>query len=236
MLSGPRRTEPPLGAVRRLTVGLLFLGAVTHAGFLAEVVLDTYLSPWHTVPARLAADGQPHREVFRAADGITGAVFVLVCPALFRIAPVHWPGRLTVLVLFEFGVLLLLRAAFPPECLPVEAGLCAAPTERPTELPVLLASVHYVAGPLIVGAWWQGPWKVAMRTLLAVQFALWAALVAADWLFEGWFVGLVARTQVIGGSVLFTLGAVYVLRMGMSRRTRRCQSSPRAERTAPCPG
>ncbi|EHR59773.1 DUF998 domain-containing protein [Saccharomonospora cyanea] len=233
MLSGLHRAEPPLGAVRRLTAVLLFVGAVSHAGFLAETFLDTELSPWHTVPARLASAGQPYREVFRYTDGVAGAAFVLAGPSLFRIAPVHWPGRLTVVVLFGYGLLLLLRAAFPPQCLPEGAGLCA-PTGHVGDLLVLAAGVQYVGGPLIVGAWWRGRWRVVTRALFVLQFALWAALVAAGWLLDGRFVGLAARLQTLGASVLFGVGAVYILRMGGARRPP--ERSPQPEGSTPCLG
>ncbi len=233
MLSGLHRAEPPLGAVRRLTAVLLIVGAVSHAGFLAEAFLDTELSPWHTVPARLASAGQPYREVFRYADGVAGAAFVLAGPSLFRIAPVHWPGRLTVVVLFGYGLVLLLRAAFPPPCIPEGAGLCAT-TGHVGDLLVLSAGVQYVAGPLIVGAWWRGRWRVVTRALFVLQFALWTALVAAGWLLDGRFVGLAARLQTLGASVLFGVGAVYILRMGGARRPP--ERSPQAEGSTPCLG
>ncbi|MEY7971020.1 hypothetical protein AB8O38_03345 [Saccharomonospora xinjiangensis] len=236
MPSVPQRAEPPLGAVRRLTAALLFLGAVAHSGFLAEAFLDTALSPWHTVPARLASAGQPYSDVFRYADCVAGAAFVLAGPSLFRIAPVHWQGRLTVTVLSAYGVVLLLRAAFPPECLPDDAGRCVSQGGA-SDLLVLLAGVQYVVGPLIVGGWWRGRWKRITLALFVIQFALWAVVVGASWLLDGRFVGVAARLQVLGASVLFGAGVVYILRMGRrAAGVRRPAEVSSREGATSCPG
>lgn len=236
MLSGLDRAEPPLGAVRRLTAGLLFVGAVVHAGFLVEVFLDTALSPWHTVPARLSAAGQPYGEVFRVFDVVAGAAFVAAGPFLRRLAPVHRLGRATAALVWGYGAVLLARAALPPECVLQTAELCAAPTGRLGELPVILAGAQYVVSPLIVSLWWRGGWKAATRALFAVQFGLWAGLVVAHALFDGCYAGLAARAQVLVASAFLLVGVRYVLRMGTARRTRRPDPTAEAPEAAACPG
>ncbi|OQO90326.1 hypothetical protein B1813_18070 [Saccharomonospora piscinae] len=232
MLSGLHPAAPPLSAVRRLTAALLLVGAVAHLGFLAQLVVDTALSPWHTLPSQLAAVGQPSGVVFRVADGIAGGAFVLASPPLLRLAPVHWLGRLTVGLVFAFGVILLLRAAVPTECVPAPPGLCGEPTglSRTVGLSV---GLQYLVGPAVVTAWWHSRWRIAAGSVLLVQFTA-LTVVASAGMTDGQFLGLAVRVQAVGASVLFVLGAAYVLTMGAVRPPAR-QRPPR-ERSASCPG
>ncbi|WP_298176384.1 hypothetical protein [Saccharomonospora sp.] len=235
MLSAQHRAAPPLPAVRRLTAVLMLLGAVAHLGFLAEFLLDTALSPWRVLPAYLLAEHQPYRDVFRVADWVAGGAFVVVSPPLLRIAPVHWLSRLTVAVLFASGVFLLLRAAFPPECVPTPSGLCDSPVERTVQGSVLLPAVQYLVSPAIVAAWWHGRWRTAVWTLFVIQLATWAVVIVLGWFALGWFVGLAVRVQIVTGSALLAVGAAYVLGKGVTRPFGASRRDRARERVGPCP-
>lgn len=235
MLSGQHRAAPPLSAVRRLTAALMIVGAVAHSGFLLEFFLDTALSPWHTLPAYLAVGDQPYRDVFRTVDWTAGCAFVLMCPPLLRIAPVHWLGRLTVVVIFATGVILLLRTALPLECVPVAAGPCDAPAGHFLHSSVLLPAVQYILGPVIVAAWWHGWWRVTVCGLLAVQLVTWTVVIVLGWLDLGWFTGLAVRVQLVACSTLLMVGAVYVLSMGTSRSSGTARRDHSRKRVVACP-
>lgn len=224
MLSVLRRPAT-LAAVRGLTVTLLAVGTAAHLGWVLEYFLDTGLSPLHSFPGELSADGQPHREVFRMAEWIAGAAFLLAGPPMLRVAPVHWQGRLTVAVVCLFGMLLLLHATFPPDCAPSVSEACrrrenVSTSHRIHHLTSVLLAVQYVIGPAVLVLWWRGGWRTIPVLVLVVELLAWAAMVAIGLLGTWRFVGLPARAQLSALTVLLCAGMAYLLTIDRDVRDR----------------
>lgn len=224
MLSVLRRPAT-LAAVRGLTVTLLAVGTAAHLGWVLEYFLDTGLSPLHSFPGELSADGQPHREVFRMAEWVAGAAFLLAVPPMLRVAPVHWQGRLTVAVVCLFGLLLLLHATFPPDCAPSVSQVCrnrenVSTSHRIHHVTSVLLAAQYVMGPLVLVLWWRGGWQVVPVLVLAVELLAWVALVVLSLLGSWSFVGLAARAQLAALTVLLCAGIAYLLTIGRDLRDR----------------
>ncbi|EHR49332.1 hypothetical protein SacmaDRAFT_1040 [Saccharomonospora marina XMU15] len=219
------RRSATLAAVRGLTVALLSVGTAAHLGWVLEYFLDTGLSPLHSFPGELSADGQPHREVFRMAEWVAGAAFLLAVPPLLRVAPVHWQGRLTVAVVCVFGLLLLLHATFPPDCAPSVSQLCrdrddVSASHRIHHATSVLLTMQYVVGPATLVLWWRGGWQAIPVLVLAVELLAWAAMVALGLLGSWRFVGLAARAQLAALTVLLCAGMAYLLTIGRDVRDR----------------
>lgn len=208
-----------LVAVRTVTVILLLIGTVAHLGWVVENFLPTELSPLHALPGDLHAAGQPYREVFRAADWLAGAAFVLAGPPLLRIAPVHWQGRLTVVTVCLFGVLLLVHATYPPDCVLPESRPCpqdhhAFAAQHIHDVTSLLLMLNYMVSPGVLALWWRGVWRAVALAVFAVEVL--AVLTIGVLVLAGseQFVGLAARVQLLGATVVLGIGIVYLIRVG----------------------
>ncbi|PXY32537.1 DUF998 domain-containing protein [Prauserella muralis] len=200
-----------LAAVRRTAVALLVAGVLAHLAWLLEYVLDTGLSPLHAAPAALGAQGVPHGTLFRTAEIVAGAAFVLASPPLLRLAPVHRNARVTVATVCVFGVLLILHGAIPPDC-PGAAGAACAAT-RAHHAVSLALNVVYLAGPGGLLVWWTGGWRFAAAVVLAVEVLAWAAIVLLT-AFGGEFVGVAMRVQLGGAAAILVTGIAYLVTVG----------------------
>lgn len=228
MLSALPRSAP-FGVVRMATALLLGVGIAAHLGWLAELVLDTRLSPLHDLPVGLSANGQPHRTLFRIAEATGGVAFILVTPPLLRLAPVHWQGRLTAATVFSFGALMLVRAGFPPDCAPTLSEACLTRGDlsldhRVNVVASVVLTVQYVVGPAVLALWWHGGWGLVARGVVVVESAAAVALATGVVTGVSRFAGLAARVQLVAMSVLLCAGTVYLIAVG--RRVRGREGTP----------
>lgn len=207
-----------LAGVRATAVALLALGVLGYLGWMLEFFLDTGLSPVHATPDELGAAG-PYGAVFRTAELIAGAAFVLASPPLLRLAPVHRHARLTVATVFLFGALLLLHGAFPLDCPGLLSGRCAAPADPSAAHQIHLAvsillSVVYLAGPGGLLLWWEGGWRVLAGVILAVEFVAWLVIILLNSFAPRPFAGIPSRIQLGAAAVLLSVGIGYLLTAG----------------------
>ncbi|WP_019809193.1 DUF998 domain-containing protein [Saccharomonospora halophila] len=218
MLSALPRSAP-FGVVRTATVLLLGVGTAAHLGWLAELVLDTGLSPLHDLPVGLSAEGRPYRTLFRLAEAIAGVAFMLSTPPLLRLAPVHPQGRLTVAAVFSFGALMLVRAGYPPDCVPALSEVCAprgdlSLAHRVNVVASALLAVQYVVGPAVLALWWHGGWGLVARCVVGIESAAGVALATGVVTGISRFAGVAARVQLVAMSVLLCAGMAYLVAVG----------------------
>lgn len=217
--------RPGLVVVRGVTVGLLLIGATAHLGWLLEIVVPTAVSPLHHPPGDLGAAGQPYGAVFRTVELLGGAAFVLAAPPLLRLAPVHWQGRLTVTAVCVAGILLLVHATFPPDCV-AAAGRGCVPSggvsvaHRLHDAASALLSLVYVAGPLTLALWWHGVWRAVVSIVVIVNALATLTVVSSELLGSGQFVGLAVRVQMLAATVVVGTGIAFLANVGRQLRGR----------------
>lgn len=209
-----------LVTVRATAVALMAVGVVAHLGWVLEFVVDTGLPTPRSGPGELTAAGQPHRELFRTAEWVSGVAFVLAAPPLLRLAPVHWQSRLTVLMVALFGVVEILHGTFTYDCAVITDGTACLPPEGPSighhvhQVTGVLLSIQIALGPAPLLLWWRNRWRVVAGVLLVIQVVAW--LVAMSGFLGGdvLLAGIATRVQLLSAAVLLGSGTVYVATVG----------------------
>ncbi|MEU3275341.1 DUF998 domain-containing protein [Saccharomonospora sp. NPDC006951] len=217
----PPATHRPttLLTVRALAVVLLTVGGVGYCGWLLEFFLETGLSPLRATIDELSAVGQPYRNVFRTAEIIAGAAFVLSVPPLLRLAPVHWQARLTIGAVYVLGVLLVVRGVTAPDCAVSSGPVCTQRQEFSAghhvhHVTSVLLSLHYAVGTGTLVLWWQGRWRVRAAVVAGLAALAWLAIIAVEWFVPGTYTGVAVRVRAILVGVAIAVGIGYLLTVG----------------------
>lgn len=205
-----------LPAVRVGTFVLLAAAIAAHLGWTFEFLLPTGVSPLHTPVGELSASGQSYRTVFRVANLIAGTLFVLAAPPLFRLAPVHWQGRLTVAAVFFAGLWLLAQGAFTLDCAASAGAPCAEPTFGHVvhRVTAVLLNLTYLLGAVSLVLWWQGAWRVIAAVGLAFETLAWGTSLVLRALGPAHYAGLAQRLELLVVTTLIATGAIYLLTAG----------------------
>jgi hypothetical protein len=180
---------------RLLAVTLVTLGVTAYSAWLLEFLLPTGLSPVQVPVRELTAVGRPYRQVFLIAQVIAGAALLLAGPPLVRLAPVHWPARLTASAVALFGIVLLADAAYPMN----------------TSLS-LLTDMSFLLGSASLVLWWPPGWRALAVVGLILVLLTWLGTVVLTALGPEHYVGLVSRAQLLVRAFLLGAGTAYLLR------------------------
>lgn len=171
----------------RAAGALVIAGAVLYASWVLQFLLPSPLSPWTSYASELAAQGQPHAGVYRAADVAAGLLFVAGGLAARRRAGrgASRRARLLPWLVVVFGLATAADGLSPMSCTPTVDAACAA-REAAGEVPLghLLHDVtSTVAGAAfwaaLVVVTWGRPGRSRMAWLLLVLAVAWT--VATAW-------------------------------------------------------
>ncbi|QYN25326.1 hypothetical protein [Amycolatopsis sp. DSM 110486] len=175
---------------RLAAVALVGLGVVVYSAWLLEFFLPTGVSPaQQTVEELLRAV-----PLFRITTGVAGFAFVLACPPLLRLVPVHWTGRVAAITLALFGLVLIVDALVP--------GTIAAQ---------LLENLAFVGGSFSLVFWWPPPWREWALAGFALVLLTWALVLVASLLGPGHLAGVFSRVQLGVRAVLMGSGVAYIV-------------------------
>ncbi|MGW4397220.1 hypothetical protein ACWEHA_18200 [Amycolatopsis nivea] len=170
------------------SIVLLGLGLAGYSAWLLEFFMQTGVSPTE----------QPVWELFRAqpvfpvATAIGGLAFFLTGPALMRLAPAHWSGRLTSVSVSAFGIMLMVYAGVPE-----------------TVVTPNLLSAAVAVGALSLVFWWPSGWRACAVGCLVVVLLAWALVVAST--LTGHWEGVFTRVQLVVHSAQVVIGGAYIV-------------------------
>ncbi|MGW7536819.1 hypothetical protein [Amycolatopsis sp. NPDC054798] len=167
---------------------LLGLGLAGYSAWLLEFFMQTGVSLTDQ-PVWDLFSAQP---VFQVATAIGGLAFFLTGPALMRLAPAHWSGRLTSLSVSAFGIVLMVYAGVPE-----------------TVVTPNLLSAMVAVGALSLIFWWPPGWRACAVGCLVVVLVAWALVVAST--LAGHLEGVFTRVQLVVHAVQIVIGGAFVV-------------------------
>lgn len=175
-------------AARVALIVLLGLGLAGYSAWLLEFFMQTGVSLTDQ-PVWDLFSAQP---VFQVATEIGGLAFFLTGPALMRLAPAHWSGRLTSLSVSAFGIVLMVYAGVPE-----------------TVVTPNLLSAMVAVGALSLIFWWPPGWRACAVGCLVVVLVAWALVVAST--LAGHLEGVFTRVQLVVHAVQIVIGGAFVV-------------------------
>lgn len=140
--------------------------------------------------------------VFPVATAIGGLAFLLTGPALMRLAPAHWSGRLTSVSVSAFGIMLIVYAGVPE-----------------TAVTPNLLSAAVAVGALSLVFWWPSGWRACAVGCLVVVLLAWALVVAST--LTGHLEGVFTRVQLVVHSSQVVIGGAYIVQTPVPVRGRK---------------
>ncbi len=175
-------------AARVALIVLLGLGLAGYSAWLLEFFVQTGVSPTEQ-PVWDLFYAQP---VFPVATAIGGLAFLLTGPALMRLAPARWSGRLTSVSVSAFGIVLMVYAGVPE-----------------TVVTPNLLSAAVAVGALSLVFWWPPGWRACAVGCLAAVLVAWALVVVST--ISGHLEGVFTRVQLVVHAAQVVIGGAYVL-------------------------
>ncbi len=185
-------------AARVASIVLLGLGLAGYSAWLLEFFMQTGVSPTEQ-PVWELLRAQP---VFPVATAIGGLAFLLTGPALMRLAPAHWSGRLTSVSVSAFGIMLIVYAGVPE-----------------TAVTPNLLSAAVAVGALSLVFWWPSGWRACAVGCLVVVLLAWALVVAST--LTGHLEGVFTRVQLVVHSAQVVIGGAYIVQTPVPVRGRK---------------
>ncbi|WP_037815718.1 MULTISPECIES: hypothetical protein [Amycolatopsis] len=180
------------------SIVLLGLGLAGYSAWLLEFFMQTGVSPTEQ-PVWDLFSAQP---VFPVATAIGGLAFLLTGPALMRLAPAHWSGRLTSVSVSAFGIMLMVYAGVPE-----------------TAVTPNLLSAAVAVGALSLVFWWPSGWRACAVGCLVVVLLAWALVVASK--LTGHLEGVFTRVQLVVHSAQVVIGGAYIVQTPVPVRGRK---------------
>lgn len=205
------------GRPRQWATGLLLVAGGTYSLWLLEFLLPTGLSPVRSFVSEHYPVFQPYQQLFRTADLIAGAAYVLAAWLLRKVLP---PGRSAVVLgwsLAVFGAGTVADAVFVPDCVSTVDPVCErlefsgqVSSQHLTHLgssvitQLAVVVIAFAAGRLAARYGTR-----ADRTLVRVLFTIWATagLTCVALYPLGW-PGLPQRIQLLAMSTATAAAAI----------------------------
>lgn len=179
---------------------LIGVGLVAYTGWVLEFLMPTGISPAQDPVEDLLLTGPA---LFRIVLMVAGLAFFLAGPPLLRLAPVHWSARSGAVCVSIFGVILLVRAAYP--------GSAALG---------LLINLVFLTGAATLVLWWPRGWRTLAVLGLAAVVLSWLAVLVSAYLGPGHLEGVFTRLQLVIRVVVLGAGVTYVVVMPGRRHVR----------------